>query len=98
MTYIPFSVAATLAQKEFSWLKKLLDSHSYKNQHYHTHAPGNKGKTTIGETVLAVALHNKTYSRKYKLSGYENIYQCFAPPLTPTAQVVGHLPAHHGQN
>lgn len=30
MTYIPFSVAATLAQKEFSWLKKLLDSHSYK--------------------------------------------------------------------
>lgn len=31
MTYIPFSVAATLARKEFSWLKKLLDSHSYKN-------------------------------------------------------------------
>lgn len=31
MTYIPFSVAATLAQKEFTWLKKLLDSHSYKN-------------------------------------------------------------------
>lgn len=31
MTYIPFSVAATSAQKEFTWLEKLLDSHSYKN-------------------------------------------------------------------